>query len=117
MPFKNTSKAKEESKRRMQRYRNKGVTRPVTPDHVTPDHVTPVTPTNVTPCVTPAVTPNTTNVTPKNKPVKPCKNCIILQGQINKLKAIISAGKNKVAPVGDKPVLCRHKLSYCRLCN
>ena len=106
MPFKNTSKAKEESKRRMQRYRNKGVTRPVTPDHVTP-----VTPINVTPCVT----PDTANVTPKT--VKPCKNCIILQGQINKLKAIVSAGKNKVAPVGDKPVLCRHKLSYCRLCN
>ena len=112
MPFKNTSKAKEESKRRMQRYRNKGVTRPVTPDHVTP-----VTPTNVTPCVTPAVTPNTTNVTPKNKPVKPCKNCIILQGQINKLKAIISAGKKKIEPAGDKSALCRHRLTYCRICN
>ena len=113
MPYKSTSKAKEESKRRMQRYRNKGVTRPVTPDHVTPDHVTPVTPINVTPCVT----PDTANVTPKNKPVKPCKNCIILQGQINKLKAIISAGKKKIEPVGDKSALCRHRLTYCRICN
>ena len=117
MPFKNTSKAKEAAKKRMQRYRNKGVTRPVTPEPVTP-YIADVTPSNVTPDVTPCVTPDlVTPVTPKNKPVKPCKNCIILQGQINKLKAIISAGKKKIEPAGDKSALCRHRLTYCRICN
>ena len=107
MPFKNTGKAKDESKKRMQRYRNKGVTRPVTPDLVTPCivDVTPVTP----------VTPK--NVTPKSKSVTPCKNCIILQGKINKLQAVIAAGKKKVEPNIEKSELCRHKLSYCRICN
>lgn len=93
MPYKSNDNAKEAAKKRMQRYRNKGATRPVTPSNVTP---------------------KLTNVTPD---VTPCKNCIILQGQINKLKTVVAASKGKVTPDAGIPKLCRHKLSYCRICN
>ena len=110
MPYKSNDNAKDAAKKRMQRYRNKGVTRPVTPEPVTP-YIADVTPGNVTPVTPDHVTP----VTPKNKPVKPCKNCIILQGQINKLQAVI-ASRKKVVPEDSAPI-CRHKLRYCRICG
>ena len=117
MPYKSNDNAKDAAKKRMQRYRNKGVTRPVTPEPVTP-YIADVTPGNVTPKpvnVTPVTPDHVTPVTPKNKPVKPCKNCIILQGQINKLQAVI-ASRKKVVPEDSAPI-CRHKLRYCRICG